>query len=460
MTASIEVVVVLPCVPATASVRFPWRGRRAPGRARTRAGPVGGPRRPRGCRAGIAVEITTASGSPDLFGAVARRTRSRPERAQVLEAPRVLEVRAADGDPSRDQQPGDPAHAGAPDPDQVHAVDLGQCRGPSASGCSPAAGRRATTHGRASDSRRGSHRRPRRRRRARSPRPGGPTRRPPSPSMRAGLGRPTISVIRRARVSAESSRRAGSAQRRPLERARVRVLLVRASVRIRNQQRRSPADRDLRDAAGARSRHDEVGGRVRRDPSGRGTRGSARAASPASSPSRIALFAAPSNTISWRSSRWCRCRAAPAIDSSRWRAPWLPPKTSTVRRPGSRSSSATASLASSLASSRHGEDLVADGVARDHRSRAARQRVGGLLEGERDGVGPAGDEAVREPGHRVLLVDHERPARPDRGERRRDAHVAPGADDDVGAGDERRASQDGAQRDERGARACRDSPRA
>ena len=130
--------------------------------------------------------------------------------------------------------------------------------------------------------------------------------------------------------------------------------------------------------------------------------------------------------------------SAPAIVSSRCSAPWLPPNTTTVVRPGSRPNVAQRLGGELGASRRHVEDPRAHRVARQCRSRTGPcSRSRGALERQADRLRAPREQPVREARDGVLLVQHQRDVRPAGGEARRHAHVAADAHDDVGPREER-----------------------
>ena len=118
---SIDEVVVLPWVPATATVvRVAHDGAQRLGPAQHRDARAVRAATTSGLSSGIAVEITTASSASATLPAAwptCAATPSEPERAR---APRdSREVGAAHGWPMRDEHGGDRAHAGAADADDV-----------------------------------------------------------------------------------------------------------------------------------------------------------------------------------------------------------------------------------------------------------------------------------------------------------------------------------------------------
>ena len=221
---------------------FRASARPAPAPAPARGCRLLGPREPRGSTGGTAVEITTASGASDLVGAMAREHRRARVRAAPSRSARILQVRAGHRDAARHQQPGDVAHARAPDADQVqrrHAAGPG----PAASGWSRARARTAATALAGEPVHRGD-----------APRPGRPAARP-----RPGVAnderaprhrRQPVGPVQRARRSAAARlvgrqlvvQHDGRAPG-PLQRARVRLLLAGRRVRVRDQHgrdRRTP----------------------------------------------------------------------------------------------------------------------------------------------------------------------------------------------------------------------------
>ena len=121
-SATIEVVVVLPWLPAMATPYL----RRISSASISARGMTGMPRRRASSTSGLsrrtAVEVTTTCASPHVLGGVAVGD-ARAERGEAVGHRRALEVGAGDRVAEVQQHLGDAAHAGAADADEVHVLD-------------------------------------------------------------------------------------------------------------------------------------------------------------------------------------------------------------------------------------------------------------------------------------------------------------------------------------------------
>ena len=142
--ASIDVVVVLPWVPATATQRrqAAMRGQRL-GPAQDDHSPGAGPSATSGLVSAMAVDTATTSASPDMGGVVADE-HLHPAGGQALERRASLQVAAGDGVAHGGEHRRDGAHPRTAHPDDVHAVGSRQVEGGSVPTAPSPAGAQAT----------------------------------------------------------------------------------------------------------------------------------------------------------------------------------------------------------------------------------------------------------------------------------------------------------------------------